>query len=132
MWGIKIPTEVHGQKTYLRQTQFASDFFQYLVDWKSNNLMDRIVNVHTFPLGINEIFQIGIIFIGNSYDVTMGTEYLTFALVVNNITHWWRAPWITTDTCYRLLWSEQDDKIPCASMPKDNFSSSLALSLYCW
>lgn len=81
MQGIKNPIDLHNQNTYLRQNQSAWDFFQYLVDWKSNNLVDKKVNVHTFPLGINEIFQIGIIFIGNSYDMKMGTEHLIFTQV---------------------------------------------------
>lgn len=96
------------------------EIFPYLVDWKSNNLFDKNVNVHACPLRIDEIFQVGIIFIGNSYDMRMGLEHLIFTWVGNNIVQGWRSPWITTDTCYRLLWSGQNDKMPCAGRPTDN------------
>lgn len=83
MQGIR-KNDLHDQNTYLRQNQSAWDFFPYLVDWKSNNLFDKNVNVHARPLGIDEIFQAGIIFIGNSYDVKMGMEHLIFTWVGNN------------------------------------------------
>lgn len=58
---------------------------QCLVDLKSNNLVDKNVSVHTSPLGISGIFQIGIIFIGNNYDMKMGMQHLIFTRVGNNI-----------------------------------------------
>lgn len=58
---------------------------QCLVDLKSNNLVDKNVGVHTSPLGISGIFQIGIVIIGNTYDMKMGMQHLIFTRVGNNI-----------------------------------------------
>lgn len=123
MQGIK-KNDLHDQNTYLRQNQSAWGFFLYLVDWKSNNLFDRNVNVHVCPLGIDEIFQVSIIFIGNSYDMKMRMEHLIFTWVGDNTVQGWRSPWITTGTCLRLLWSGQNDKMPCAGRPTDNLRPS--------